>query len=198
MDANQRESELLQRLDLDTAATVGVADGDGEGVTSVGLRRFFQAQHDFNHIANLGLARAAEAGDGLLYLERSVFVNRQIVLRGGGDNDAADLTEGEGDARILHVDQALDRDRFGLVVGDQFHHGIANAHKTARWQHGRGILEVPVTERGQLVAFGFDHAKPGGTKTGINTKNFHAGKSEYRNTKQIRNTNKQTSKNNIF
>ena len=63
MDANQRESalakgtadmsDLLRRLDLDAAATVGVADGDGESVTGVGLRHFLQAEHDFDHVAHL-------------------------------------------------------------------------------------------------------------------------------------------------
>ena len=96
-----------------------------------GLRRFLQAQHDFHHIANLGLAGAAEAGDGLLHLARGVFVNRQVVLRGGGDDNAADLAEGEGDPRILHVDQALDRDRIELVIGDHFQHFIGDAHEAA-------------------------------------------------------------------
>src|SRR5260221_11807598 len=99
MDANQREStpakatadtsDLLRSLNLDAAATVGVADGDGEGIAGVGLRRFLEAEHDFYHIADLRLASAAEAGDRLPDPARGVFVNRQVVLRGsGGDNTA--------------------------------------------------------------------------------------------------------------
>jgi hypothetical protein len=152
---------------------VGVADGDGEGVAGVGLGRFLQAEHDFHHIADLCLARAAKASDGLLYLARGVFVNRQVMLRGGGDDDAADLAEGEGDARVLHVDQTLDRDGFGFVVGDQFQHGITDAYETARRQHGRRILDVTVAKHAQLISLGLDHAEAGATKAGINAEDFH-------------------------
>src|SRR5260221_3695272 len=167
-------SDLLRRLDLDAAATVGMADGDGESIAGVGLGRFFQAEHDFDHVPDLIFAGGAEAGDGLFHLARGVFINRQVVLRGGGDDDAADLAEGESDAGVLHVDEALDRDRFGLVIGDHFYHGISNAHETARRQYSWWILDMTVTERGQLVAFRLDHTEPGGAKTWVNAKDFHS------------------------
>jgi len=67
-------------FDLNTAAVVGVADGEGEGVAGVGLGDFGEAEHGFDHVADLILSSTAETGDGLFHFARGILVMGRSVL----------------------------------------------------------------------------------------------------------------------
>jgi hypothetical protein len=81
------------------------------------------------------------------------------------------------------------------MVGDQLHHGIADAHQATRRQHGRRVLEVTVAKRGQLIAPRLDHTESGGAQTGINAQNNH--KSEIRMSKSETNSKHEFQKNRL-
>src|SRR5437867_11462059 len=115
MDTNQRESDLFWWADLRAAATVRVADGHCESVGRVSLRRFAQAKHGLDHVAHLAFACAAEAGNGLFHFTRGVLVDWKPARGSARDHNAADLSEGEADARILHVNETFDGDGVGSV-----------------------------------------------------------------------------------
>ena len=79
-----------------------MADGQGYGVGRVvWFRSCGQTADTLDHVHDLALFGPAVADDGLLDLERRVFVNREIALTSNEDADAARFSNCDTGRNIL-------------------------------------------------------------------------------------------------
>ena len=132
-----------------------------------------ESEHHLDHAADLPFAGAAEAGDGLFHFAGRVFVNFQSVRGAGGNGDAADLAEREGDAGVLDVHEAFDGHDVGLVLLDQVGERVADADETARRQEARRVPDIAVADQRHFRAAGFDQAVARRPQARVNTEDFH-------------------------
>jgi len=114
-------------MDLHAAAALRVADGNGQRVGGVCLRRLGKAQQQFDHAPDLHLARATQTGDCLFHFARSILVNGESSLGGSGNGNSADLAKCERDPRVLDVYQPFHSHGVGLMLLNQVGERIANA-----------------------------------------------------------------------
>jgi hypothetical protein len=93
---------------------------DSERIRRVGLRCLAQLQQSTHHKPNLSLLGRAMAYDRLFYPPWRIFENRQSVLSCGKQGGSASSTKRDRSARVLNVNEALYRARFGPVIAYQF------------------------------------------------------------------------------
>jgi hypothetical protein len=115
-----------------------MADGECGCIRFVGARQSIEREQPAHHSLHLRLGGRAAAGDRALHHARRVLEDRRAEKRGGTDDDAARLPEGECGAYVLRVDRLLDRDRIGAMPAREADDLETEAPETTRKRLGRG------------------------------------------------------------
>ena len=146
------------------AATVGVAESEGQCVGGVELRKFGETQLGFDHLRDLRFAGGALAGDGLFHFARGVFVDREICRSGSDERRPPSCAEDDGGAVALHKDDRLEHRTLGRMAGDDFRDAAVDGDEALRLAEGGSVFERAVFERADLRAVAFEDCEAGGAE----------------------------------
>ncbi len=165
-------------------SVVDVADGDGEGVGSVGgLGRGGQREQAGNHELNLIFCSEAVAGDGGLDGERGVFGDGKAGGGGGEQSYSANVAETNGGTRVDGVEDFFDGDDFGMIEledGDELgvDEGEAFGEQRFLWRAdaagGKGDEVRSAAGIGGVVV-PLDDAVTGGLGSAVDAADTHKG-----------------------
>lgn len=96
-------------------------NGGGEGIGGVvGLRDLLEMEVEADHFLDLRFMGLAVAADGFFDLVRTVFKNREIILFGDEEANAAGFGDGDAGRNILFEEEFFDRHDVGMVLVDDF------------------------------------------------------------------------------
>ncbi len=88
------------------AAVEMVAEAQGEGIGGIVIADL-EAQEAFHHQEHLGFAGLAIADDGLFEDQGGIFIDGEVGLAGGQEDDAPDLAELNGALDIMAQENRL-------------------------------------------------------------------------------------------
>ncbi len=172
--AQQRDHALALRKRARQRRAVDVADRDRERVGGVVLARLLlEREQRRDHPRDLLLVGAPAAAYRALDLLRGVARTRQSALAGGEHHDAARVTDGECRAHVLAEVQLLERDRIGLVRGDQLLDLVVDVRQSPLARQRGRRLDHTAVERHEPAVAASDHAVAGVGEPGIDAEDDH-------------------------
>ena len=146
----------------------GMDDGDGKCVGGiVGLGRSFHVEMQAHHFLHLGFVGVAVAGDGHFDLVRSIFENREAILVGDEQTNAASFCDGNTGSNVLLKKEFFDRHDFGMMLIDELVKRVINILEAVG---KRGVCG----RRNDAVIDGagaFNDAKTTNARTWVDTEN---------------------------
>jgi len=139
-------------------------DGGGEGVGGVvGLRDLFEVEMETHHFLDLRFMGLAVAADGFFDLVWAIFKNREIILFGDKEADAAGFSDGDTGRDILFEEEFFDGHDVGVVLVDDFVEGVVNILEAVGERGVRRSGDDAVVEGGRA----FDDAEAADAGAGI-------------------------------
>ncbi len=140
---------------------VGGGDGYREGICGVGAGDGRAGQQALDHGMDLRLFGRAGADHRLLDQPGGIFADGEPGAGGGGEGDAAGLTELQGRLRVLVDEHLLDCGGLRTVLGDQRLELAREVGEALGQGRGRVRLELAVGEVGKAGALGPDQPPAG-------------------------------------
>lgn len=107
----------LEEFGTDWIGCLEVGKGKGKGVGGVWGRSFRETEECAHHEGDLAFVSGAFTDDGHFDFFRRVFVNGNAVISGGNEGGGTSGTHGDGGLVGLDIDDALDGDFVGFVLG---------------------------------------------------------------------------------
>ena len=117
-------SDPLRRGEGVSGGFLGVGEGDGQGVGSVGGREFRQSKHALNHLCNRQFLSATESYNRLLHPPWRMLINLQPRLRHHRECRATRLAHDQRRLKILRKEQTLNRTDLRRICPEDIPQGL--------------------------------------------------------------------------
>jgi hypothetical protein len=160
---------------------VEMADGDGERIGSIGgLRNLIEIQKARHHLLDLMLLGPAISDHCGLDGERRVFGDLKTCGSGGQHSHTAHLAQLQCRLHINGVENVLESDAVGPVLGDEFLQADGNARQARRHRVARGNLDGAADDAHEPIIVAsigeeIDYAVSGIFRAAVDAEDAHGG-----------------------